>query len=221
MENPYFDAWQALPGTINKWGLLHPENSMIDHLRARRIFAPRYAWALPSEEAIKMLVSYGPLVEMGAGTGYWAWCVRQLGGDIIAYDVKPYNNHWCGRIGQRDRDALNLDAQLRPINTPKISEKTETRWIDDVLPGRPKHLAQHRDRTLFLCWPPYRSNMASNCLRWHKSQRIIYVGEGNGGATATNAFHDHLTKNFEEIQSLAIPQWVGLHDRLWVYERKR
>jgi hypothetical protein len=132
-----------------------------------------------------------------------------MGGDIIAYDEKPYDNDQCGRTGQRNQ-----------IERKVVDEQITEGWTD-VLVGKPECLAKHRDRTLFLCWPPYRSRMASDCLRWHQSQRIIYVGEGSGGATGTDAFHARLIKDFEEIQTCAIPQWWGMHDRLWVYERKR
>jgi hypothetical protein len=142
-----------------------------------------------------------------------------MGGDIIAYDEKPYDNHWCGRTGQRDRDAVDVSLRMTSHSFDD-DDDNEPRWTD-VLIGKPKSLTKHCDRTLFLCWPPYRSRMASDCLRWHQSQRIIYVGEGSGGATGTDAFHARLIKDFEEIQTLAIPQWWGMHDWLWVYERKR
>ena len=38
-----------------------------------------YAFAVPSEEALALLASHAPIVEMGCGTGYWAALLRQRG----------------------------------------------------------------------------------------------------------------------------------------------
>ena len=217
MDNPYLDAFRALPGTLDQYGCLEQMNAVIDHIRQRSILTPKYAWAIPTEEAIKLIVSYSPLVEIGAGGGYWAWCIQQMGGDIIAYDIKPYSNYWCGEEGKQRSEGRAVDDQLQQIE-PTITAEFP-RWTH-VHTGTPKVLAKHLDRTLFLCWPPYGDRMASASVRWHHSQRIIYVGEEDG-ATGDKAFQRVLHTHFEEVHSLAIPQWYGLHDQLWVYERKR
>jgi hypothetical protein len=46
-----------------------------------------FAWAVPNHAALQTLVNLGPLVELGAGTGYWAWLLTRLGADIVAYDL--------------------------------------------------------------------------------------------------------------------------------------
>jgi hypothetical protein len=46
-----------------------------------------FAWAVPNAAALHALLALGPLVELGAGTGYWAWLLTRMGGDIVAYDV--------------------------------------------------------------------------------------------------------------------------------------
>ena len=61
--NPYRDAHRAL-------GANPP-----DGVRKPLIWA--YAWAIPSDEAIHAIAELGPLLELGAGTGYWAWLLRQ------------------------------------------------------------------------------------------------------------------------------------------------
>jgi hypothetical protein len=52
----------------------------------RRKLVWAFAWAVPSPEAIRGIASVGPLIEIGAGTGYWAWLLRQAGADVLAYD---------------------------------------------------------------------------------------------------------------------------------------
>jgi hypothetical protein len=36
--------------------------------------------------ALAAIARYAPIVEMGAGTGYWARCLRERGIDAVAYD---------------------------------------------------------------------------------------------------------------------------------------
>eukprot|EP00854_Cymbomonas_tetramitiformis_P002960 gene2960-3775_t len=54
---------------------------------ARRLFS----WAVPSTEAIHCIHEAAPggVVEIGAGTGYWAHLLRLHGTAIAAYDIHP------------------------------------------------------------------------------------------------------------------------------------
>lgn len=55
-----------------------------------RTFACRmYAFAVPTAAAIEVLKQHSPLVEIGAGTGYWASLLQKAGGDIVALDSQP------------------------------------------------------------------------------------------------------------------------------------
>jgi hypothetical protein len=53
-------------------------------VRRRLVWA--FSWAIPSQEAIRAVAAHGPLIEIGAGTGYWAWLLGQAGADVLAYD---------------------------------------------------------------------------------------------------------------------------------------
>src|ERR1019366_9271626 len=44
-------------------------STMIDH----------YAYAIPNDAALDRLASLGPIVEVGAGAGYWAHLLRERG----------------------------------------------------------------------------------------------------------------------------------------------
>ena len=52
----------------------------------RRELVEKYAWAIPCPASIDWLSKFGPIVEVGAGNGYWAYEISRAGGDIIAYD---------------------------------------------------------------------------------------------------------------------------------------
>ena len=56
---------------------------------ALNALAQRYSYVFPDDHALATIARLGPLVEMGAGTGYWAFCLRALGVDIVAVDQAP------------------------------------------------------------------------------------------------------------------------------------
>ncbi|MFZ0217100.1 MAG: hypothetical protein WAM30_14310 [Candidatus Dormiibacterota bacterium] len=51
--------------------------------------AQRYSYVLPEPDLVDVVARYAPLVEMGAGTGYWAYRLRLIGADVLAYDQVP------------------------------------------------------------------------------------------------------------------------------------
>jgi hypothetical protein len=167
-----------------------------DDILARQDLVKEYSWAVPNEVAIKTLLKYSPIVEMGAGTGYWAYLLRAAGGDVVAYD----------RV---------VDGAFN-INVWHPSGKMFT----EITKGEPQDLARHNDRSLFLCWPPYESSMASDCLESWKGNTLIYVGEKVGMATANDDFFKILNASFSLIENVRIPQWPGLHDTMTVWSRK-
>jgi hypothetical protein len=161
------------------------------HYAERRILIARFAWAIPNEKALETIARHAPILELGAGSGYWAFLLHQMGVDILAYDKKP-----VGARGERHK-----------------------RGWGPVLRGTANKAKEHPDRSLFLCWPPYNTPFAYDALCQHRGQTVIYVGEGRGGCTADDAFHDELLKNWEEVETVDLPQWPGIHDYLSVWRR--
>lgn len=151
----------------------------------------RYSFAIPTKKACRKLMNYGPLVEMGAGNGYWKFCVNQLGGEHVAYDSHPNGNSW----------------------------QDGHRW-SDVRLGEPSILRRYTNHTLFLSWPPM-SSMAYESLLYFKGDTVAYIGEGSGGCTADDSFHSLLDEEWSQIEHVAIPQYDGIHDTLNIYRRDR
>ena len=158
--------------------------------KGREELRRRYAYAIPNDEAIMACVRRSPIIEVGAGLGYWASLIAQQGGDIIASD------NGSSRI-------LSTEAQYVPVETMDASEAA----------------AKYPDRSLLLIWPPYSEPMAANALRAYAGRTVIYVGEDDGGCTGDEEFHRILAEEWKESEGIAIPQWWGLHDALWIYER--
>ena len=89
--------------------------------------AQRYAYVFTDVPLLRALCELGPLVEIGAGTGYWAHKLRDVGADILAFDQAPTDGDMPNRYH---------------MHTPTWTE---------VEPGDHTVLTAHSDRALFLC----------------------------------------------------------------------
>jgi len=49
----------------------------------------KYAFSIPVIGILEIIADYSPLVEVGAGTGYWAMCLTEVGAEIDAFDLQP------------------------------------------------------------------------------------------------------------------------------------
>lgn len=161
--------------------------------RIRRDLIKQYAFAIPCEEALRALRALGPIVEMGAGSGYWAYLLRKRGCDVQAYDKRPSLHE---------------------------NEYAFTKQWTGVIKGRPGKLKKRADRALFLCWPSYATAFASTCLARYTGDTVAYIGEGWGGCTGDDAFHEALNEYWSEVRKVDLPQWDGVHDDLYIYRRK-
>ncbi len=200
LDNPYYDEFVAVSGD----GVFDCPSGAdavlisLEHAAARRRLrhelVRRYAWAVPSEEVIRQIAAYGPIIEVGAGTGYWASLLSQAGADVMAFDLDPAG----------------------PENATRFHEAVS---YFPVLPGGPEVADRYPERALLLCWPPYESSMAADALRHYQGHTVIYVGEGPGGCTADDEFHRLLDERFSLIERLGIPRWESMDDDVRVYHR--
>src|SRR4051812_25298577 len=84
--DPYGDLFRLLMG-------LRASPEAIDAIRKKLIWA--YSWAVPSPEAVEEIARHSPIIEIGAGTGYWAWLLSQAGSDVVACDANVVAPpHW-------------------------------------------------------------------------------------------------------------------------------
>jgi hypothetical protein len=161
----------------------------------RKPLVKKYAWAIPNEKALQTIATYEPIIEIGAGTGYWAYLLQQMGVDLIPYDIAPpkkWDNRWFG---------------------------SDYQWTTIKRKG-PQAVRTHPHRTLMLCWPPYDGHMAYEALSLTKATHVIYIGEGWGGCCADDTFFEYLKEHFDLKEEISIPQWDCISDSLAVYKRK-
>jgi hypothetical protein len=203
-ENPYLSLVQLLAGGDGRgWAVPGGVASVLDVAARRRELAALFAWAIPDAGALAVLARHAPLVECGAGTGYWAALLQANGVDIAATDLAPPGA--SGASGASDNKYH--DARRRPWTEVRAASAV------DAVRSSP-------GRTLFLCWPPYDDDDASYAtLRAYRGDAPVYVGGGADGPTGTVRFHRELALNWRPAEQAALPNWPGLRDRLVVYRR--
>ncbi len=146
----------------------------------------KYAWAIPTPEAIRALRDNLPIFEVGAGSGYWARMV------VEQWDYPKYVAY-----------------------DPLVSHAF-THFYYNIRTEEPAYNGE----TLFFCWPSYEEGFAAEHLESKKPEKVIYIGEGGGGCTGDDRFHEILDTDFEEIESINILRFSGMHDRMYIYRRK-
>jgi hypothetical protein len=161
----------------------------------RRASVRRYAFGVPNDAALDAVAARAPILELGAGTGYWAYLLRQRGVDIVAYDHAP------------------------PDVAPNVHRFEPHTWTA-VLRGGVSVVSEHAGRALMLCWPGYGEPFADEALGVYGGSTLIYIGEGPGGHTADDAFFARLAREWSEEERVALPRWPGTHDSLWIYQRR-
>jgi len=157
--------------------------------------ARRYAYVLPQSYLLGLIARYSPLVEVGAGTGYWSYLLRQRGADVVAYDQAPLGGDRSNRY----------HFGLWP-------------WTQ-VLEGDTAVVQSHPDRALLICWPPLYSSLGE-VLRFFSGEYVIYVGD-RGHRTAWLAGLDEAFDEVERHEVIAMDPAPGVPPHLSVWRRKR
>jgi hypothetical protein len=160
----------------------------------RLALAQRFAYVVPDAASLTMLRELGPLVEMGAGTGYWAYQLRAAGADVIAFDAAP-----------PDGDIPNRYHPPTPT------------WTE-VLHGDHTALGSYSGRALFLCWPPLFSSLG-DCLLWYTGDTVACIGDGGHRTARLRGLNDA----FEVIAVhpvRALDPYPGIAATLSVWRRR-
>lgn len=178
------------------------EANYYELLKLRQKLVRKYAWAIPNDEALETIAKYGPVVEIGAGTGYWASLLAARGVDVRAFDSSPVRNG-KNPYFETGKETWGLTMQA---------------WFP-VEQGQATVAARFPHRTLFLCWPPFDTGMARVALEAYRGDTVIFIGESLGGCTGDEAFHEMLDEQFECVEAVAIPRWNSIHDSLTVWKR--
>jgi hypothetical protein len=162
----------------------------------RQSLIGQYAFAIPTSDILATVARYSPLVEIGAGSGYWAMCLSSIGADIVAYDIFPPGGD--------------------PFNISQRNWQFRKSYFD-ILKGNDSAVASHPDRTLFLCWPPPENPMGSRALDAYiraGGHTVIVIGQMNKPVIMGDAKLFEMLKELEVIERRFIHGWPGFNEEI-------
>lgn len=163
----------------------------------RHQFVVRMGHALPSKEALDTIARHSrSIVEVGAGSAFWAHQLRRVGVDVVATDLHAAQNEYRQAIGAHS-----------PVMRMSAIEAIKA----------------YPDRDVLAIWPCYHRNWLEKAIDHMKpGQLLFYVGEGSGGCTATDGFFRKTSdpRVFDTVEEHYLAQWPGIHDNLIVFRKK-
>ncbi len=168
----------------------------------RSYFIKKYSFAIPNEEALLEICKHSPILEIGCGSGYWAYELRKKGCDIVATDKYEW---------YKDKE----DGVIKHHQYGFHYQWIEVIERIDALEA----IEKYPERTLMLCWPSCGEGWAARALKHYKGDKLIYIGEW-GDACGDDEMVKILDRDYEEYTCIRIPIWYGIHDALWVLNRK-
>ncbi len=189
------------PRTTDRWALVF-EPDWRGQYNRRETFCRDYAYAVPTEEAIQRILAFadGPIVEIGAGRGLWAHLLQLAGGTVRPTDIAA--------------SGLSMLGTNEYLHLKEGATWTHIEALDAVTAARTA-----TEPTLLTIWPAYMGSWSGAALKAFTGQRVVYVGESDGGCTGDEPFHEELAAHWTLDSEVAIPQWWGIHDNVWLYRR--
>ncbi len=125
------------------------------------------------------------VLEVMAGVGWLARALSDTGLDVEAVDDASWSFHTTA-------------PQIYPVRRMDALEAVTAYEAD----------------CLVVSWPPYtEEHIVVVCNAWGTTRPIVYIGEGEGGCCACDAFFAQM--NMEAVE-VGMAQWDGLHDRVYL-----
>jgi len=162
--------------------------------KAREAFVRHWGFSLPCREAVTALRGFGPILEIGAGTGFWTAMLRAAGHDMIATD---------------------LAAGLSPygFSVSRHAEVEQLAALDAV--------RKYPDRDLFCSWPSENQPWAADAVgELRPGRKLALILDDRGTITGDDTLRRRLAERYRALEVIEIPRFPGLHDRLHLFERR-
>lgn len=185
-----------------KWNLgIRPDyDSYTTQFAVRHEFIRTFGFAVLTGKAIEAMRPHAPLLELGAGSGYWSYELRKHGIDVI-----PTDDH-SGEYGHFREGAKQRRWEGHFLEPEKLDALDAVR--------------KYPNRNLLVVWPDYKEPWAADALSIFTGKTVIYMGEGEGGCTADDWFHELLETIYSDQEYVRMPHFWGLHDDHLTIARK-
>jgi len=185
----------------------------------------RYAWAVPDERALRIIAHVGAgcegILEIGAGSGYWAALLRNCGVSVVCTDKYT---------GGPDKAASG--KRKAASGKQRQQQQQQPSWTC-VLGAGPELCKKHMGRALLLVYPDdfecSAESVALKSLDCYAGSTVIHVGELFGsvrlmehpwGRSSGDEFQVRLNNIYHKVLEVPVPSWPFSNDRLTVWRRK-
>ena len=196
----YWERWQRARDHFTDWNNPESVEAHMEKLGSgfllREKFITRYGFAILWRGAIEVMRPYAPLIEIGAGSGYWTYELRNYGIDCIATDTMD------GEYGHFDREG-----------TGSTLRRWKKQYVEIEKLNSVEAVRKYPNRNLLTVWPDYKDTWAADALDLFTGQTVIYMGEGYGNATADDRFHELLDSRFGDQEYIPMPHFEYSYDR--------
>lgn len=180
--------------TLRAAGFTTADPPNLDVLRwARKAFIRTWGYAIPCAEAVAALRSLGPLLEVGCGTAYWTALLRNAGLDVIATDAAAGRSGYGFDVG-RYAAAEQLTAA--------------------------EAVRKYPERNVFCSWPTAKEPWAAEAAALVRPGRsVAMILDERPAMTGDMGLSEFLVERCEALQTVVMPQFPRVHDRLLVCRR--
>lgn len=220
--DPFLRGYHSLGVALR----IHEQTGKYPEHLDRFAFIRKYGYAIPNDAALDEIAKHSPILEVGAGNGYWAYELTKRGVDVVATDKRPVpvGGRKHAKLEKVIADGSVLTAGDdkfcgRENNEGEAEYAFDKSWHAVLEMSAVDAIEAHPDRVLLMIWPSYDKPWAAEALKTYKGDVFLYVGEYRESC-ANDAFFDHLEHEWHEESMVKIPKWAGIHDRLWVFRRK-
>lgn len=187
------------PGVTSMAEYVATGNGSWGHLgnEIRKAVCSLCAWAVPSPGALAAVAGWAGtagVVEVGAGTGYWAALLAGMGVDVVA-----------------------SDASL-PSAGGNLWHPDGVMWWD--LEAAPASAAfMQPARSMLVCWPPNEAGGAFGVDGYREAGggQVIFVGEWQKGCV-DDALWDELNGRWQVVDRAQVPQWTLMRDEMLLFQ---
>lgn len=168
----------------------------------RKSYIGKYGFSIYSKETLDALAQYlkqanGPTLEIFAGSGYLSDRLAKRGTPIIASDkgAATFEKYKIANVYKRDIECDVFDLNLEEF------------------------------QTVIMAWPEMNLNAYLIAQKMQPGQVLIYVGEEEGGCTATEEFFNEVGTNWERLDGVEAQfnqhhySFLSIYDSFFVFRK--